>query len=341
MATDEKEHVRHCMLYEFDRGNSAAAAAETICEVYGDVVSARTCQHWFKRFRGRDRVLLDRARSGRYSVVDLEYLRSVVESDPRQSTRELAEVTGYSQRTVVRHLHEMGKTIRAGVWVPHQLSEKNLKDRTSACESMLVNMQFEPFLDRIVTGDEKWVLYTNVVRKKQWLSPNQQAVPTPRPGLHPRKIMLCVWWDMFGVIHFELLGKGETITSELYCAQLDRLHSALAEKRPLLLKNGVIFHCDNARPHCSRVTSQKIRDLGWTSLEHPPYSPDLAPTDFHLFRSLQHFLAGKAFETPEEIRSAMGEFFNGKTERFYRSGIEILPERWQAVVRNGGQHIAD
>ena len=143
------------------------------------------------------------------------------------------------------------------------------------------------------------------------------------------------------LLYFELLGRGQTITSELYCAQLDRLSSVLATKRPHLLEKGVIFHRDNARPHCSRMTLQKIRDLGWTTLGHPPYSPDLAPSDYHLFRSLQHYLAGKTFENSEEIHGAISGFFNAKTEVFYRSGIEKLPERWRAVVTSGGQHIND
>ncbi|EFN78228.1 Histone-lysine N-methyltransferase SETMAR, partial [Harpegnathos saltator] len=50
-------------------------------------------------------------------------------------------------------------------------------------------------------------------------------------------------------------------------------------------------HQDNARPHTSIVTRQKFRELGWEVLMHPPYSPDLAPSDYHLFLSLQNFLS--------------------------------------------------
>ena len=232
MTEEDKIHTRHCMLYEFDKRKSAVSSVESINAVYGDVVSTRTCQRWFRRFRGGDRKTLDRRRSGRYSIVDEDDLRDIVESDPRQTTRELAEITGLSQPTIVRHLHKMGKSIRAGVWVPHKLSEKNLTDRVSAYGSMLSRLESDNFLDRIVTGDEKWILYANVVRKKQWLSRGEKAVPTPRSGLHPQKIMMCVLWDVFGVIPFELLERGQTVTSDLYCSQLDRFASALSTKRP-------------------------------------------------------------------------------------------------------------
>ncbi|KAG5309958.1 SETMR methyltransferase, partial [Acromyrmex insinuator] len=57
------------------------------------------------------------------------------------------------------------------------------------------------------------------------------------------------------------------------------------EKRPELInRKGVVFHHDNARPHISLMTRQKLRELGWEVLMHPPYSPDLALSDYHLFR---------------------------------------------------------
>ena len=96
------------------------------------------------------------------------------------------------------------------------------------------------------------------------------------------------------MIHFELLKPGQTVTSELYCHQLDRLCASLTIKHPALVnRKGVLLHHDNARPHASKVTQQKIKQLGWEVLPHPAYSPDIAPSDFHLFRSMQHYLEGK------------------------------------------------
>ena len=63
-----------------------------------------------------------------------------------------------------------------------------------------------------------------------------------------------------------------------------------------------MFHQDNARPHTARITSQKVEELGWEKIPHPPYSPDLAASDYHLFRSLQNHLKETAFATPEEVK---------------------------------------
>ena len=104
--------------------------------------------------------------------------------------------------------------------------------------------------------------------------------------LTPRKVMLSFWWDWKGIVHHELLEPGQTINSTLYCQQLMRLKQAIKRKRSELInKKGIVFRHDNARAHISLVTRQKLRELGWEVLMHPPYSPDLASSDYHLFRS--------------------------------------------------------
>jgi histone-lysine N-methyltransferase SETMAR len=87
---------------------------------------------------------------------------------------------------------------------------------------------------------------------------------------------------------YQLLRPNKTINYEVYCQQLDRVNECLKEKRPHLVnRKGVVFHQDNARPHVSKMTQQKIKELNWEILDHPPYSPDLAPSDYHLFRSFK------------------------------------------------------
>ncbi|GFS79440.1 histone-lysine N-methyltransferase SETMAR [Trichonephila clavipes] len=94
----------------------------------------------------------------------------------------------------------------------------------------------------------------------------------------------------------DLLPDNTTINSEVYCHQLDKLNDALQQKRSELInRKGVVFHQDNARPHTSLVTRQKLFHLEWDTMPHPPYSPDLAPSDYYLYRSLQNFLDGKTF----------------------------------------------
>ena len=90
---------------------------------------------------------------------------------------------------------------------------------------------------------------------------------------------------------------------------------------------------------CASLT--KIRELNWGLIEHPPYSPDLAPSDYHLFRCLQNDLNHKKFESFQDLQNGVEHFSFSKTPEFFKSGIEKLVDRWEEVIRLGGDYIND
>ena len=134
--------------------------------------------------------------------------------------------------------------------------------------------------------------------------------------------------------------KNQTINSNKYCSQLDQLKAALDKKCPELVnRKHIIFHQDNTRPHVSLMTRQKLLQLGWEVLIYLPYSPDIAPLDFHLFRSLQNFLNGKNFNSLEDCKSHLEQFFAQKDKKFWENGIMKLPEKWQKVMEQKGEYV--
>jgi len=337
----DKTHIRHCLLYEFNLGSNATVAAKNIFKVYGDkALSVSQCQRWFNRFRNGDFIVEDLPKSGQPVKVDNDVLRALVESDPEQTIEDLANSMNVSSNAIHVHLHQIGKKCRAGVWVPHELSDNQKSVRITICNSLLIRHKKCSFLEQIVTSDEKWVIHDNPERCFQWLSEGQTPVPTAKAGLHPKKSLLCVWWDCRGVIMFEVLEEGQTVNADLYCEQLDKLHSKLKIKRSRLVnRNELIILHDNAKPHSAKKTSNKLRELGYEVLPHPPYSPDIAPSDYHLFRSLEHHLRGKKFNGTEGVKNALSDFFDKKDPAFYREGIEDLVEKWSIVVKNDGNYI--
>ena len=72
---------------------------------------------------------------------------------------------------------------------------------------------------------------------------------------------------------------------------------------------------------------------------HPPYRPDLAPSDYYLFRSFQNFLNGKTFSDNEAVKSHLVQFFADKDQKFYERGIMKLPEIWQKVIEQNGKYM--
>ena len=65
-----------------------------------------------------------------------------------------------------------------------------------------------------------------------------------------------------GILYYELLPENQMINSNKYCSHLDQLKAALDEKHPELVnRKHIIFHQDNARPHASLMTRQKLLQL--------------------------------------------------------------------------------
>ncbi|GFX09006.1 histone-lysine N-methyltransferase SETMAR [Trichonephila clavipes] len=89
-------------------------------------------------------------------------------------------------------------------------------------------------------------------------------------------------------------------------------------------RRGVVFHQVNARPHTSVATRQNLWEIGWEVLTHPPYSPDLAPSDYHLFLALQNFLSDKKLGSREDCENRLLDVFANKCQDFYAKGIMKL-----------------
>ena len=105
-----------------------------------------------------------------------------------------------------------------------------------------------------------------------------------------------------------------------------------------LTKKKIIFHQDNAPAHKSVLTMAKINELKYDLLEHPPYSPDLAPSNFRLFSHLKKFMRGKHFSSNDEVIAAVDEYFADLPENHYRDGIYKLEERWNKCIELLGEY---
>jgi transposase len=102
--------------------------------------------------------------------------------------------------------------------------------------------------------------------------------------------MATVLWDRKGVMMVEFMQQGTTITSQVYSEALKKLRRAIRKKRRGTLISGVVLLHDNARPHTAARTRSLLAHLNWELFDHPSYSPDLAPSDYHLFTNLKDWL---------------------------------------------------
>ena len=105
-----------------------------------------------------------------------------------------------------------------------------------------------------------------------YVKPGKPAKSTAKPNIHGTKVKLCIWWDQKGVT------------------------------------SAIIFHHDNARPHVAIPVKNYLENSGWEVLPHPPYSPHLAPSDYHLFRSMQNALTGIRFTSEQGIKNWLDSY---------------------------------
>ena len=108
-----------------------------------------------------------------------------------------------------------------------------------------------------------------------------------------------------------------------------RLNGALHEKRPQHEQRHekLILQHDNARHHVAKPFKTYLQTLKWEVLAHPPYSPDIAPSNYYLFRLMAHGLADQHFRSYEDIEKWLDSRIASKDEHFHRNVIRALPEK--------------
>jgi len=114
-----------------------------------------------------------------------------------------------------------------------------------------------------------------------------------------------------------------------------RLSRALKEKRTHYYSrhSKIILLYGNAQPHVAAQVKTYLETFKWEVLPHPPYSPDIVPSDYHLFRSMTHGLS-KHFTSYEDTK--IDDWIASKA--FFRRGIHMLLERWEKVVASDGHY---
>uniref|UniRef100_A0A0N5BM18 HTH_48 domain-containing protein n=1 Tax=Strongyloides papillosus TaxID=174720 RepID=A0A0N5BM18_STREA len=196
----------------------------------------------------------------------------------------------------------------------------------------------EDFLKSLIQDDP----YITTRELEEKMGYDHTTIVVAKPGIQRKKRMLCIWWDRSGPIYYELLPHSQVVSADLYCQLLSNLDKEIKRKRPTLAnRKGIILLQDNARPHVALKTRKKLDELCYEVLPHPAYSPDVAPSDYHLFLSLQNFLNGRSFRNDDEVKSALSEYFSKKDRVFFESGIDKLPDKWRQVVNNNGQYIVN
>ncbi|KAJ4445799.1 hypothetical protein ANN_12484, partial [Periplaneta americana] len=230
-------------------------------------------------------------------------------------------------------------------WVPRQLSDQHKTQRMASALTFLMRYHTDgdAFLDQIVTGDETWVSHNTPETKRQshqWHHPSSPKKPRKfKQTLSTQKVMATIFWDCKGVLLLDFMPKGTMINANRYYETLRKLRRAIQNKRRGMLLRGVVLLHDNAHPHTAASTRELLDQFGWEIFDHPPYSPDLAPSDFHLFTKLKDFLGGTCFGSDEELKKTVNTWLNELAAEEYNTGILKLVNRYDKCLNVGGDYV--
>ena len=129
-------------------------------------VTHKTCKKWFQRFRNGDFDLSYWERTRQPEKFEDEELEQLLKEHPAQMEKELAHALGITPQAIFYRLHRLGRIQKAGRWVPYVLSPENKERPYETALFLSSRHKRKDFMFKIVTGDEKWMLYENLKWKK-------------------------------------------------------------------------------------------------------------------------------------------------------------------------------
>ncbi|UYV79918.1 hypothetical protein LAZ67_18001073 [Cordylochernes scorpioides] len=325
------------------KNETAVNINRNLMSVYGDgcmsIQMVRRWRSWF--LEGRQNVH-DDERSGRpVTVTDnaaVAAVRNVVEADCRVTIDEIMirlspgiEIGRSSIGTIMSDVLNFRKVCAR--WVPRLLSENHKQQRMEAALDFLEmhRRDGDQLFSRIVTGDESWVHHPTPETKRQsmvWKKPEESTPKKAKVTISTGKVMAIVFGDCKGVLLVDYLTPNPTVNAARYCEVLTKLRAAIKRKRPALLSRKVLLVHDNARPRAAQTTQTLLENSKWEFFTHPPYSPDLAPSDFHLFPALKLHLGGKHFANDDEVQAEVNHWQrrHGLVQQWYQNITTTVPK---------------
>ena len=146
------------------------------------------------------------------------------------------------------------------------------------------------------------------------------AYPVPkkfRVQKSAAKVLASIFWDQDGILLIYYLPKGQTIDAEYYSSLLVQLKDILKEKRHGEFTKGVLFLLDNAPAHRALAIQKKLAYPGFQCHERPPYSPDLTPSDYHLFPGMKKKLKSLHFSSDAAVIAAAETWLDEQHSEFF------------------------
>lgn len=316
-------------------GKGCKEIEKTISAAFKDVTLKKTqIYEIIKKVKKGKSTEDQRKFNGRRKIRQPAFIADVataINGNRRLTVRKLASTYGVSNNTIHNTLHkDLNLSKKSARWVPKLLTDDMKLERKRTSEALLamVRRRSKAVLDNIVTMDESAVSFHTPETKRQ----SMQWLPKGQPGPIKAKVhatrtkqMVLCFFDSKGLIYTNYVPRGTTVNANYIVEALGRFMKIFKEKRPITAAGDWFLHWDNAPVHTAAVVQDWLAARGVQVIDHPPYSPDLAPADFFLFPKVKSVLAGKTLtaqtfkkEWEGAVRTLSAADFADAFQQWYR-----------------------
>lgn len=339
MEVEQRCVIRFLML----EGCRAEQIHDRLVRVYAeDAFVQSTVYKWMREFRSGRKAVEDLPRVGRPCLDDIDgAILQKLNKYPFHSCRSRAEDVGVAPSTIWKHLTEsLGFASRCLHWVPHELTDDLREKRIAIGRQLLEILEEAQSSDfrGLVTGDESW-FHLSYAPRAVWTISRDEVPTKEKQAISTRKFMLTVFWSVDGFHVAEFLPTGTRFDTAYFAEHIipslaTKLRMGASERRGVVHR----LHCDNASPHNSARSQASIRDYGFHRIPQPPYSPDLAPSDFYLFGTVKRQLENRELVAPEDLLRAILQILARIPREELMDVFNAWIERVRWVIANNGSY---
>jgi histone-lysine N-methyltransferase SETMAR len=208
-------------------------------------------------------------------------------------------------------------------WVPHTLTPTEKTERAIFLIELLHQLRSIKHSGwQFITTHHESRVHISTDHAQIWLRVEEAPLERPRYIIQDPKMMVTIAWNPLGFHLLDALPKGNTCNAEYYRVNI------LAELLPLRLQvdgRRLVIHADKAKLHTARKWRAFCEENRLCLAVHPPYSPDLAPSDFFLFGQIKHCLQGIAFRSRKGLLTVIHEILGAIS----RSTLEDVFRHWR------------
>ena len=268
-------------------------------------------------------------------------IQRILHEEPFSSIRYIAHKLKEDPSTVWRYVtRELGLVFKASRWLPHSLDFGQKKKRVQGAKDLLcVLQQLEKRQFRgIITGDQSWFTFKYGVRGA-WLLPEEERPESDGSQIETEKMMVTVMWGVNGIYLIDCLPEHTSFNTSYF---IEHILKPLKESSDDIWsewgKRFLWLHLDNCKVHNSKRAFEAYAKLGFKRTPHPPYSPDIAPSDFFLFGYVKEKLKGQVFRTREKLKEKIEEILEDIPRDLKIKVFKEWITRCEWIIEHSGEY---